>query len=266
MRFGLNELCLGALTTCVVSTVAWAQSPVLDGETKETTGTPTEAQLDPTLSQTPAEKAVEYGVGIRLRNVRVPKAILELFVDRAAGGASSLGLGVELVRRRGTVELQLGFEFEHLQVGEGVWINRGENVAAGDQADYILSPEHAPGMEELGWFTIEFTFVNHSEINKNFAIRYGGGAGLGILTGSLYRFDTQCVGATNANPEPGCVPMQRGGQGVGSGPVKYDLPPVFPVVNAIIGVQIKPIDKMVINIEGGLRTAPFFGGTIGYFF
>lgn len=265
MRFGLNELCLGALTTCVVS-VASAQTPVLDGENKETTGTPTEAQLDPTLSQTPAEMPVEYGVGIRLRNVRVPKAILELFVDRAAGGASSFGYGLELVRRRGTVELQLGFEFEHLQVGEGVWINRGENVAAGDEADFILAPEHAPNNDELGWFTIEFTFVNHSVINKNFAIRYGGGAGLGILTGDLYRYDVQCVGATNANPEPGCRPTQRGGNGIGSGPVKYDLPPVFPVVNAIIGVQIKPIDKMVINIEGGLRTAPFFGGTIGYFF
>jgi hypothetical protein len=147
-----------------------------------------------------------------------------------------------------------------------VWINRGENVGAGDQADYILAPEHAPENSELGWFTIEFTFINHSVINKNFAIRYGGGAGLGILTGDLYRYDVTCVGATNANPEPGCIPTQRNGNGIGSGPVKYDLPPVFPVVNAIIGVQIKPIDKMVINIEGGLRTAPFFGGTVGYFF
>ncbi len=267
MRFSFNELCLGALATCVVSTSVWAQTPVLDGENKGNTGTPTESQLDPTLNQTPTEAPVEYGVGIRLRNVRVPKSILELFVDRSAGGASSFGYGLELVRRRGTVELQLGFEFEHLQVAEGVWINRGESVANGDEADYILAPEHAPNNDELGWFTIEFTFINHSVINKNFAIRYGGGAGLGILTGALYRFDTICAaGSTNSNPTPGCVPTQRGGTGSGSGPVKYDLPPVFPVVNAIIGVQIKPIDKMVINIEGGLRTAPFFGATIGYFF
>ncbi|MFN0250798.1 MAG: hypothetical protein ACKV2T_28245 [Kofleriaceae bacterium] len=255
------------MTACVVSTTAWAQSPVLDGETKESTGTPTEAQLDPTLNQT-AEAPVQYGVGIRFRNVRVPKSILELFVERSAGGASNFGLGVELVRRRGTVELQLGFEFENLQVGEGVWINRGENVALGDEADYIVAPERAPGGEELGWFTIEFTFVNHAVINKNFAIRYGGGAGLGILTGGLYKYDVACVGATNADPTPGCVPQQRAGTGVDAdGQVeKYDLPPVFPVVNAILGVQIKPIDKLVINIEGGLRTAPFFGGTIGYFF
>jgi len=262
MRLRLSQLSF-ALMTCAVSSTAWAQSPVLDGENQTT---PTEAQLDPTLNQTPTETPVQYGVGIRLRNVRVPQSILELFVDRAAGGASQFGFGVELTRRRGTVELQLGFEFEHLQVGEGVWINRGENVAAGDEADYILAPEHAPGNDELGWFTIEFTFLNHSEINKYLSIRYGGGAGLGILTGSLYRYDVQCNGATNSMPEPGCVPQARGGTGSSGAAVKYDLPPVFPVVNAIIGVQIKPIDKLVVNIEGGLRTAPFFGTSIGYFF
>jgi hypothetical protein len=277
MRF-LNE-CRRTVVATVVATgvmvgvvanmggnVAFA-GPALDEETKG--GTPTAAELDPTLATTAPEVPVQFGVALRLRNVRVPQSILELFVDRAAGGASSLGIGFELIRRRGNVELQLGFEFEHLQVGEGVWINRGENVAAGDEADFIVSPERAIGKEKLGWATIEFTFINHSPINKNIAIRYGGGAGLGILTGSLQRYDVLCApGATNANPEPGCRPnvSPYNGTGNATGPVKYDLPPVFPVVNAIIGVQIKPVDKLVINIEGGLRTAPFFGTSIGYFF
>lgn len=262
MRFRLRELCLGTITMFGVATLAAGSAafagPALDESSPA---------VDPTVAATqPEENPVDYGVAIRLRNVRVPKAILELFVDRAAGGASSFGYGLELVRRRGTVELQLGLEFEHLQVGQGVWINRGENVAAGDEADYILAPENAPDNTELGWFTIEFTFLNHAVINKYVSIRYGGGAGLGILTGDLYRYDVLCVGATNANPEPGCVPTQRGGTGLGTGPVKYDLPPVFPVVNAILGAQLKPIDRMVINIEGGIRTAPFFGTSIGYFF
>jgi len=38
------------------------------------------------------------------------------------------------------------------------------------------------------------------------------------------------------------------------------------VVNAIIGFQIKPTEKAVINIEGGIRTFPFFGFSGGYFF
>ena len=181
---------------------------------------------------------------------------------RSASGSSSCAGAA-------TVELQLGFEYERLAVGEGVWINKGENVAIGDEADYILGPDLAS--EKLGWFTVEFTFLNHAEINKYVSFRYGGGAGLGILTGGLYRYDVQCVGASNQMPEPGCVPSQlvvdgQQGRGIAQGPNKYDLPPVFPVVNAIIGVQIKPIDKLVINLEGGLRTVPFFGVTTGYFF
>jgi hypothetical protein len=224
---------------------------------------------EPVLLPTSA-KPVEYGVGIRLRNVRAPKAMLELFVERAAGAVSNFGVGVDLVRRRGNVELQLGFEFEHIQPGEGVWIDSNANVAAGDEADYILSPKHNND-KSLGWFTIEFTFLNHAEINKNFAVRYGGGAGIGVVTGELGHYNVQCVGATNSSPEPGCVPMERGGLGLpspedGGRIVKYGLPPVFPVVNAILGLQIRPMPKMTINIEGGIRTFPFFGISGGYFF
>jgi hypothetical protein len=210
--------------------------------------------------------AVQYGVAVRLRNVRVPAAVIELFVDRATG-ASNVGLGVELSRRKGTVELQLGLEFEHLQPEEGTFIKKGEPVP-GYQADYIVSPEHTIGGKSFGWFTIEFTFLNHAPINKYLAVRYGGGAGLGILTGEIQHYDVQCnPSASNNNPEPGCRPVQLGGTASGaSGPVKYDLPPVFPVVNAIVGLQIKPTDKAVINVETGIRTIPFFGISAGYLF
>ena len=46
----------------------------------------------------------------------------------------------------------------------------------------------------------------------------------------------------------------------------YDLPPVMLVINAIVGVQVRPTNEIFINIEGGLRTVPFFGMTAGYYF
>ena len=80
----------------------------------------------------PAEKPVEYGVGLRIRGVFLPKAEVELFVERAGdNGSKTLGLGIELTRRRGNVELQLGIEFERFKPGEGVWIESGKNVAVG---------------------------------------------------------------------------------------------------------------------------------------
>jgi len=46
----------------------------------------------------------------------------------------------------------------------------------------------------------------------------------------------------------------------------YKLPPVFPVLNLIAGVQFKPFDKMTVNLEGGIRTFLFFGVSSSYFF
>ncbi|HEY6175276.1 MAG TPA: hypothetical protein VIX73_12555 [Kofleriaceae bacterium] len=215
---------------------------------------------------------VEYGVGVRLRSVWVPKPILELFVTRAAGGAQNYGIGVDLSRRRGTTELQLGFEYEHVNVGQGVWINNGDNVAMGDEADYVLGPDATTGSgKQFGWFTLEFSFLNHAEITPWMSFRYGAGLGIGVLIGEIDHYNIICAaGATNAAPEPGCVAPRFGGTGMYSEGqatlVKYDLPPVFPVVNAILGLQFKPMDKVTINLDGGIRTLPFVGVSSSVFF
>ncbi|HEY1554731.1 MAG TPA: hypothetical protein VGF94_07825 [Kofleriaceae bacterium] len=235
---------------------------------------PAAAAASPTTTSTTADASdkPEYGVDLRLREIYLPSSLVGLFVNHAAGGASNTGFGVDFVRRRGTLELQLGFEYEHINLQEGVYVNSGDNVQNGDTVDYILNPAHAG--TDFGWFTLEFTFMNHAPINKYLSFRYGGGAGIGFLTGAVKRYDIMCApGATNDSPSPQCVPQQFGGGGTISPdksgevePAAYDLPSVFPVVNAIIGLQIKPTPKAVINIEGGIRTLPFIGMSAGYFF
>lgn len=263
MRFRLSELCLGTVITATVASTAWA-GPALDDASAQ----PSAAATDPNVAANPPEdpeNKVEYGFGILLRNVRVPKGLIELFVERSGGGASNVGIGGQFIRRRGTVELQIGLEYEKISVGEGVWIAKGDNVAAGDEADYVVD-------SNLGWLTIDFTFLNHAVINKYVSFRYGVGAGLGILTGDLNHYNIICNGATNSSPEPGCKappPVTSNGTGVYSEGVQtldhYDLPPVFPVLNGVIGVQFKPMPQLTINIEGGIRTLPFFGISAAYF-
>lgn len=258
IRFCSSMLAASGLVLALATPAAAEDSP--DTAVDPTTGEAVSTVVDP------AEE-VRYGVGFRLRNVRAPKAMIQLFTERSAGGSSNLGLGVDLTRRKGNSELQLGLEYERITPGEGVWIASGDNVAADDEADYLLEPDHAPNGDKLGWFTIEFTYLHHTPLTKHVALRYGGGLGLGIVTSALYRFDVICAaGSTNDNPEPGCVPLQLGGTGAGRGPVEYDLPPVFPVVNAIFGVQFRPNDDITINVEGGLRTFLFFGVSGSYFF
>jgi len=258
MRIRLAHVCIGALVSTAVATGSAFAQAALDDTTTPAAGDPASAQPGE------ASDKVEYGVGVRLRNVRIPQGELELFVEHAPGGTSDVGFGIDLSRRRGNIELQLGFEFEHITPKQGVWIKKGDNVAAGDQADFILSPDSSG--ENLGWFTLEFTFLNHAELASNLFLRYGGGAGLGIITGELRRIDVICNGATNDNPEPGCVPTGFGGTAPDAPQVKYDLPPVFPVVNAIIGLQYRPTPKATINVETGIRTLLFFGVSGSYFF
>jgi len=279
MRSALPALSLRLLILAAVTGSSASAGPALDDDNAKSPPPSTADSVCKTAgidgrchaaTEADREDEVEYGVGLRLRSVWVPKAILQLFIERAADGAQNIGYGVDLTRRRGTTELQLGFEYEHITVGEGVWINKGDDVATGAEVDYVLSPKHSG--HELSWFTVELTFLNHAEINKTFAVRYGGGLGVGVLLGELDHYNILCNGATNATPEPGCVPMRFGGTADyspdpgGETQVAYNLPPVFPVVNAIVGLEIKPTDKLTINIEGGIRTLPFVGVSAAYFF
>src|SRR5687768_17325778 len=108
MRFATSLTLLALMTG-----TAWSQAALDDA------GKP-QATLDPTASPATTETTtpVEYGVDLRIRRVFVPKGLLNLFVDRSAGGASNTGFGVDFVRRRGNTELQLGFEYEKIEVGE----------------------------------------------------------------------------------------------------------------------------------------------------
>jgi hypothetical protein len=265
MRLALPAFCPVLLVSAAFAGGSAFAGPALDDDKSKERPAPT-TELEPVVG-TP-ESPIEYGVGIRARSVWVPRAILELFVDRAAGGAHNYGFGAELTRRRGSSELQLGFEYEHVNVGQGVWINKGENVAAGDEADYVLSPKSSGN--QLSWFTAEFTFLTHAEINRVLAIRYGVGIGVGIIIGELDHYNIRCNGATNSAPEPGCVPPRFNGDGTytegAETQVAYDLPPVFPVLNMILGLELRPTEKMTISLEGGIRTLPFVGLSSSYFF
>jgi hypothetical protein len=275
-------------TTLLLLTItgtAWAGDAVLDptADAAKKPPEPVAATSDTPPTITNPDDTVSYGVDLRIRNVRLPKFMLGWFLGHAADGSSNTGIGADFIRRKGTTEISLGFEYEHINIGEGVYVEPGKAVP-GDPADYLLSPEHSPNQANFGWFTVEFNFVGHTPINQYVSFRYGLGAGLGFLVGDIYRWDVACAGgATNDSPEPGCDPGDVGVHApdgtLGTGhtsndstggaettPVKYDLgTPVFPVINAFVGFQFHPFDKAVINIEGGLRTLPYIGLSLGYF-
>jgi len=198
------------------------------------------------------------GVGLRVRNVWVPKSIIELFVDHAPGGSSEPGFGLDVSRRKGDFEVELGFEYENIHVDPGIWVERGKAPTRdGGGADHVT-------FNNFGWFTAEVTFLNHTSFGRYVALRYGGGAGIGILKGSVNRTDSVCDNADAKTVDTPANPCHDEPNPNSNTP--YNLPPVFPVINAIVGVQFRPTDDIVINVEGGIRTLPFFGISGGYYF
>lgn len=238
-------LLAGATITATAGTAA-AQA-ALDDDEEEVT--PTES-TESTEAEDPANKTM-VGVGIRLRNVRVPKGLVELFVEEAGqgGGSSEFGFGAEIARRKGDFEVQFGIEYEKIFMEDGYWIDKGDTLPQ-DEPDFVQ-------FEDFGWVTAEVTFINHTQLAKQFALRYGGGAGIAIMLGDVVRTDVACTSTDLDTCQPYGGPNDH---------TPYNIPPVMLVVNAILGVQIRPIEKVFINIEGGLRTIPFFGTTIGYYF
>ena len=196
-------------------------------------------------------KRPEFGVALRLRNVRLPKSLLELKVDSAPGGLSELGFGLELARRKGNFELQLGLEYDPLQIDPGVWIEKDKPIPQ-NEPDFVE-------FEGFGWMTLEINFINHTELAKNFYLRYGGGIGLGFLLGEIVRTDYRC---TTDDPDS-CGPYG----GATNNKTPYDLfTPVFPVITGLVGLQYRAGGNLAFNLEGGIRTVPFWGGSVGYYF
>lgn len=242
----MTSLCCGAALLSGADDAS-AQAALDDDVEEEATPPPETTESSPI--EDPANKTM-IGAGVRIRSVHVPQGLVEIFVERAAGGSSEIGFGLEVARRKGNFEVQFGLEYDKIHIVDGIWIDKGDELPQ-DEPDFVQ-------FDGFGWVTAEVTFLNHTEISKQFAIRYGGGAGIGIIRGEIRRTDYRCQSADleTCAESPAAENINE----------PYDIPPVMLVVNAIVGVQIRPIDKVFINIEGGLRTLPFFGATAGYYF
>lgn len=198
------------------------------------------------------EDAPRYGVGLRLRNIWAAQGLIELFMEEAASGVSSVGFGADFIRRRGDFEFSIGLEYESLSPDDGFYVEHGGAPTMPGTTDYIE-------FNGFSWLTLDAAFVFHKSFNDVFALRYGGGFGLGLLFGEILETDAVCTGS---NAQTDCIKDENGAQ-VNE---EQDYPPVFPVVNILGGVQIRPADQLVINIELGVRTVPYIGVGTQYLF
>lgn len=191
-----------------------------------------------------------YGAGLRLRYVAVPAGLVELFMEEAAGGVGTPGVGLDFVRRRDNFEFSIGFEYESLSPDDGFYVENGGSAQRPGTIDYVE-------FDGFSWLTLDAAFVFHEPLSDTVALRYGGGLGLGILFGDVFQTDAVCTGN---DVQEDCMRDENAPQV--DDPA--DLPPVFPVVNVLGGVQIRAHDDVLVNVELGLRTVPYVGVGVQY--
>jgi hypothetical protein len=237
-----STVLLATTLTATVATLVTARTAQADDD---------DAGGDASATATASAPRPEFGIAARIRNVRVPESLIQLFVDDAPDAVSQAGFGLELARRKGNFELQLGLEYDRIHMQDGVWIEKDKPIPA-NEPDFVE-------FDGFGWLSLEVNFINHTELASNFYLRYGGGIGLGILLGEIRRTDLQC---TTDDPDS-CSEYA----GAVNQDAPYDLKtPVIPIVTGLVGLQYRAGGNLAFNLEGGIRTVPFWGGSIGYYF
>lgn len=203
------------------------------------------------------EESAKMGIGLRLRQVHILEQMLELFVGDAPGSTAQIGFGAEFIRQKGNFALSIGVEYEKLEAAEGLWLEKGDSVPQ-DEPDKIE-------FDNFGWVGVDVNFTWNANLTSMFSLRYGAGLGVGLVLGNALRTDFRCATAELEEGDGLCdnSPMPEGEDRRDV----EEIPPVFPIVNMIIGAQFRPTDNIAINVEGGFRTLfPFAGGSVAYMF
>ncbi|GAB4531134.1 MAG: hypothetical protein Tsb0020_47490 [Haliangiales bacterium] len=231
--------------------VASAGAEVEGGGDRDDGGGVTDDDDGEALAADDANEA-RYGLGVRLRYVHMPTAGLELFAEDTPGGDSHPGFGVELTREQGSVAITLGVEYETIAPKDGIYVGKGDRIPE-NTVDYIE-------YEDFDWISADLSIIWQPRIIGDVvSLRFGGGLGLGYLTGEMLRTDYVCTGTEIES-------CSRDPQGELDRTPDSDVPPVVPIINLLAGLKIQPFKNLAIHLEGGLRTIPFAGTTVSLLF
>jgi len=199
---------------------------------------------------------IEYGVGVRLRSVWIPQWGARP-LRRPRGGRRA-----ELRARRRSDppprhdRAPARVRVRAHQHRPGCVDQPQRRCREGERSDYVLGPDERTGSgKQFGWFTMEFTFLNHAEINR-WAVgalrrrpRSGGpdrrARHYNIICGP--GATTPCPSRAASAAVPGHRELQRGHRDAGEVRPRHA---VFPVVNAILGLQFRPSDRVTIQPRG----------------
>jgi len=217
--------------------------------------------------------AARYGLGLRARWVSVPSWLLGVFLDQSKS-LSSYSIGLEGFRRHGDFDFVLGVAWQSLSPPDGNWLGKGKNPAT--DTDYIQ-------FRGLGAVSIDAAFILRKDLGQYVTFHYGGGVGLGIVTGKMLRTSDGTDGcASSPGDVTKCYPVLT--PPCNSGPCSEsqlkasegntdtyqhgsrftygDFPPVYPILELLTGFdfRIPSVNGLEVKVEGGFFFPYFFAG------
>lgn len=126
-----------------------------------------------------------YFVGARIRDVVVPKFILNAFADGAAT-VNVFTFGPEFTSRKNKVEYDIGLSYADYSMKPFLFKGKNDNSDAWEMVSSDMKVVYA---------TIDLLYQVWGDPSGRFAFMIGGGLGLGGVFGNLYR--TQVYSAAN---------------------------------------------------------------------
>lgn len=249
------------------------------------------APLTTTAQEPPAPMAVEasgaapaeltqFGAALRTRWVSAPGWFLGLFTKKNVP-LSSWGAGAEFFRRKGEMDIVLGFSYQKMGPPDGNWLGKGHD--ANIDTDLVQ-------FRNFGFVGTDIAFLWHQRFNDYFGMHYGAGLGLAFITGEILRTSADHCTEANAGDRSQCFPdgpahictgssctedaLAKSSGEVDNGPSSphrfkdSDVPGAIPILNMVFGLNLRfpELKGFEARIEGGFYNAFFAGLGIGYVF
>lgn len=215
-------------------------------------------------------------IGLRFRNLIVPEFILDLFAD---GGrtVNVFTFGPEFTTRKDGLELDFALSYADYSMPETMFKGKSDD----DNAYEIVSSSM-----KMIYFTTDLLYEIPLDKEKGrFSLLIGGGVGLGVTFGNLYRNQAYPLDAANIDPDDVSQWRTCGGPGQGPYPQFCDdsndhygdyaepswfnggsKPSVFPWISLPqISFRYKPIKQLQTRVDLGFSISGFyFGASAAY--
>lgn len=189
------------------------------------------------------DELVEWGIGAHVRQLHASRWVLERFWEDVPGGAKENGIALDFTRRAQQMEFVFSFGFDELDALDGNYLELGEDPLEPGTVAHL-------DFRKLGQITIEGTIVGRAKLHKVLSIRYGAGLGVGIITGEVIQTDQLC---TSDRIQEDCTADPDGEKQ--NEPA--DIWPVAPVVNILVGMELRIVKPIAVFVDAGIHTVPF---------